>query len=375
MSNTASPPGPTQLIGEAPEVNVPVGGIDTLALLDTGSQISTLSESLCAQLGLEIKPIERLLKVEGAAGQIVKYKGYVDVFLEFPNWSEANNQALLLVVSDTPYTHKVPIIVGTNFLSPVLQRCSTSKDCPVEWRMVEMSLKSSENSNFSALLQTTRSIVLPPKSGKIVSGLVKCRVRSQSMNVLALSPEAHSLPGNIQVTPAIYSLNKASRRLNIELQNPYDQEVIIPARTKLCTLEEAKVIPPTNHYVEEELDTSDDDNSPTAQMRNATIPDIPLSDVLDVKSLADEVDMSNEQYSRTEKYSTALNQGSSAVTLTWVIVPRSNTPSSLKMILHSEKHIVVFLQQCMKKFVPISKKCLLLMLLEFPKVLAIPLSC
>ena len=73
-------------IGAANACVAAVNGRACLALLDTGSQITSISESFYKKHLSEcvIHPVEYLLRVVGAAGQDVPFLGYVDVEVEFP---------------------------------------------------------------------------------------------------------------------------------------------------------------------------------------------------------------------------------------------------------------------------------------------------
>ena len=46
-----------------------------IALLDTGSMVSTMSASLSESLDLNVQPLEHLLTVEGAGGHKLSYLG------------------------------------------------------------------------------------------------------------------------------------------------------------------------------------------------------------------------------------------------------------------------------------------------------------
>ena len=73
--------GSKSLIGAANECVAAVNGWACLALLNTGSQITPISESFYKEhlTDCVIHPVESLLRVVGAAGQDVPFLGYVDV--------------------------------------------------------------------------------------------------------------------------------------------------------------------------------------------------------------------------------------------------------------------------------------------------------
>ena len=82
-----------------------------ITLVDTGSQVSTLTEGFCAEFGLRILPLGSLLHLKGTAGTcIVKlYKGYADANLIIPGWPWYNEDMLFLVISDNKYGERVPV--------------------------------------------------------------------------------------------------------------------------------------------------------------------------------------------------------------------------------------------------------------------------
>lgn len=120
-------PGPS-LVGQSNETEISISGIITTALIDTGSYVSSLSHSFYLQhlQDLELKPISDILKIECADGKELPYKGYTETSLSsvgIPGGAE--QPCLLLVVPDTSYNSRVPVLIGTNILSDLLQDCKS----------------------------------------------------------------------------------------------------------------------------------------------------------------------------------------------------------------------------------------------------------
>lgn len=120
---------PKQLVGEKCSAVVQVFGKDCHCLLDTGSQVTTIAQSfynncLCDQ---PIHPIDQLLAVEGANGQLVPCLGYVEVSVKFPKdfiCSEPEILTLALVVPDVSSSSEIPLLIGTNTLDAIYEQCS-----------------------------------------------------------------------------------------------------------------------------------------------------------------------------------------------------------------------------------------------------------
>ena len=68
-----------RLVGEANESKVIVEGQETGALLDSGSQLSSISWTWVKKLNLEPKQLQSILWIEGSGGLEVPYLSYVEV--------------------------------------------------------------------------------------------------------------------------------------------------------------------------------------------------------------------------------------------------------------------------------------------------------
>ena len=94
-----------------------------VALVDTGSQVSTLAnwfyQKHCSSETLY--SCSSLLRVEGADGNKLPYLGFVvcDITLPLTGSDVFCISIPVLVVPDTPYNASVPFLMGTNYLSKV----------------------------------------------------------------------------------------------------------------------------------------------------------------------------------------------------------------------------------------------------------------
>ena len=62
-----------------------IDGQEVKTLLDTGAQISFMSEEYAKKRGFKIQPLEKLVNFTGANGLAIEYSGYVEVNLQLPN--------------------------------------------------------------------------------------------------------------------------------------------------------------------------------------------------------------------------------------------------------------------------------------------------
>ena len=60
-----------RLIGRANEEQITINGHPVTALLDTGSQITHISEAFCQANNILISPLDQLVEIEGTVGTIL----------------------------------------------------------------------------------------------------------------------------------------------------------------------------------------------------------------------------------------------------------------------------------------------------------------
>ena len=66
-------------------------------------------------------PVDDILKIECAGGDLLPYLGYVEVELKVPGDDvSVDGNFVFLVVPSTEYNKQVPLLIGTNILKLVL---------------------------------------------------------------------------------------------------------------------------------------------------------------------------------------------------------------------------------------------------------------
>ena len=255
------------MIGAANECVAAVKGRACLALLDTGSQITSISESIHNKHLSDciiIHRVESLLRVVGAAGQDVPFLGYVDVEVEFPVEEFglcSRLQALVLVVPDNAYNQRVPLVIVTNIVRECKDRC--------EEQGVAGFLQRIHTS--SAWKRAYRSMRVRER---LVSGHQKVLTKGQALTVGAhkrvvvwcqtlASPESPSkaviepcedLEPHISVTLGLVTLTSGCKRclVPVEVTNVSDKSVTLTPKTALASVHLASTV----------LDRFDQDKTP-----------------------------------------------------------------------------------------------------------------
>ena len=94
------------------------------ALIDSGAQVSAMTQKLAKQMKLKVHKLNKLLQIEGTGGGKVPYQGYVETLLEIPEIPEFKEYVLMLVIKKSEYGERVPIQLGTLHVNLLLGRAA-----------------------------------------------------------------------------------------------------------------------------------------------------------------------------------------------------------------------------------------------------------
>ncbi len=235
-----------RLVGSANEVDVTIEDRSTTCLLDSGSMFSTISDTLCADLDLPVQPLNALLEVEGVGGHNLPYRGYTVANLTFPGVSPDPIEALLLVVPETSYHRRVPLLIGTNILQEILCRTGTlsSTDVPSVWHLALGSVHAYNNARDRDSLGDvvcTKDTVIPPDSRVLVHGFTRVKAGSCRLSVITERKPDKSLPGGLLLTPGFAELKPGATRVGVEVVNLSSKPVTVPRKTTICQLQTATI--------------------------------------------------------------------------------------------------------------------------------------
>ncbi len=235
-----------QLIGEKCTAVVQVFGKDCNCLLDTGSQVTTVAQSFYNNYLLDqpIQPINQLLAVEGANGQLVPYLGYIEVSIKFPKefiYSEPEIYTLALVVPDVSSSSEVPLLIGTNTLDAINEQCSNQSNMQSSstlygydqvWRVLNKRRKQVASGKLGPvkLKGRTNEEDLPAGQKTIVEGyMVQSALVGSETWALLEQPSESVLPGGVFVDNCLITLLRSSPfKVPVSLRNETDHDIILP---------------------------------------------------------------------------------------------------------------------------------------------------
>lgn len=242
---------PKGLVGSKCTALVKIAGVDYSCLLDTGSQVTTIPESFYKQhlSGQDIKPLNNLLEVEGAAGQSVPYLGYIEVAVTFPkDFLEIDIEipTLALVVPDVHSDSQSLLLMGTNTLDVLYERYSDIKTPnhqpgPYGYRAVlnilELRQKQNRDGSVGLVKMLGKTpVVIPAGHTVVLEGSANIHNPSTDKWITVEHPTESSLPGGLCVQSCLITLPaNAPHKVPVAISNESEQDVTIPP---ICVIAE-----------------------------------------------------------------------------------------------------------------------------------------
>ena len=235
-------PDPTlvsRMVGSRNESEILINGQKCLALIDTGSDITTI----CQEFYDKMEPKPKLLdmsdfklNITGASGSKIPYSGYFEAEICMSNVDHEPLTVPVLVVPTTGYSGQVPMIVGTNIIGRI-KGCITDKS----------SISNAWNNAFAALscsqTKAVRStnkvhIILKPNETQTLVGLVR---NPQLENAVT---ENTPIEDSFNVCPRLFAVkpNAKTARIPVKICNISARPITIKPKSQLCDLHEVKVM-------------------------------------------------------------------------------------------------------------------------------------
>ena len=190
----------------------------------------------------------------GAAGQVVPYKGFVEVNLMFPASSAGTQHdvtTLALVCPNRQGKDDVPLLVGTNtsVVREMLRVCQQKggkkflQRFPVDsaWAQVYKVSPSLKPNGSLGPVKSVKLTVIKPGEETEVTTMVNNRSRAKR-EVLIEKGRTSQLPNGIEMRDSLVELPaRRMTKTRIVLTNKSCKSVVIPARCRLasaCSIEE-----------------------------------------------------------------------------------------------------------------------------------------
>ena len=117
-----------ELKGRVHETNIFIDNIQVTALINTGAQVSTITQDFCEQHGYNIHPLKEMFCLEGIGGFSIPYLGYIEAIVRIPPIKDYEEYVPLLVLkSFSLFSSQVPVQPGTKVLDRVLVKITVEE--------------------------------------------------------------------------------------------------------------------------------------------------------------------------------------------------------------------------------------------------------
>ena len=242
-----------RLIGEVNETEIIIENEKVKGLIDSGAQVSSISDTFTSKLGLKIKQLNTLLDLEPTGGGQVPYNWYVELRMRVPNVRAFDLDVLMLVIPESEYSQRVPITIGTIHIDEIIDLI-TDKELRLascQWqrgiisqKVVIKQLQMKENKDIltqgKGEVKLTRKVVIPPLDTISVSGLTNINKHSKRVNIVTEPREDED-----EFTVPCYSyMRLGSKRTAVALWNLSKKPQILTNGTVVAKIQPANLIPP-----------------------------------------------------------------------------------------------------------------------------------
>lgn len=219
-----------KVVGHTNIACIKINGIQSSALIDSGSQISTITEDFYNSL--ENKSMDNFdLECKNASGGTIPYKDYIHANIETEFTSQPVSTVLLVV----PLHGTVPILLGTNVIREVRMATPNDAGPSDEWETAFMSI-----STNAGKVTATKDITLHPMEIRTVTGFHRKKGNIESAVTEQLESHSHSA----LACPRVIAVKTPGKnaRIPVRICNITARPIKIKAKADLCQLQEVKVL-------------------------------------------------------------------------------------------------------------------------------------
>ena len=232
------------MVGQTPHVKAKFGGKEINCLIDTGSMVSTMSETFFNQ---HLKstcsdPVDTTswLVVKAANGLDIPYIGYVELDVEYEG-QVVPSRAILIERDIAGLAEKkrfAPGCIGMNILREVPE-FKKIFGASIEAGKYSSTIEINNDKTRFARVAGTSPVIVP------ASSICNIPATGNKMSKhMLLEPLTHPLPGGLLVGKALVSAR--SGRIEVPIINPTDFDVLLKTRTPVGTISSVDLVEPTD---------------------------------------------------------------------------------------------------------------------------------
>ena len=175
---------PNKLVGRENLHPILMNGAVVTALIDTGSQVSLISQGMYDKYFsyVDLQPISRVVNIRGITGDTLAYTGFVEIFVRFGSRLSGSNEGrhvqffVVRNMEELPKTHGNEFcLIGMNAIEEIWRTCEVQQNSLLNFVYSGLTNIAQSESKPVGSLKVSERVLLAPNS----ECEVKCSLRSK----------------------------------------------------------------------------------------------------------------------------------------------------------------------------------------------------
>ena len=221
-----------KIVGECPVVNVQIQGKKTQAMLDTGSQITTITEEWARQHLKNLEERESFFKIRAVNGAEVPYSSLCTVDIELFERKFEETPVFITPLPSDPFMkerkRETPVLIGMNILEAIFD--DSKGQIPEGLNLLRQEIQKSKR-EVKSMGRTAMVEHIPAYS----IATVKIRSPTDCKSVMLASPLNQPLPKGLMMVPTL--LSGQSQHRYVRIANLSAEDKILPEKLPVAWLE------------------------------------------------------------------------------------------------------------------------------------------
>ena len=253
-----------RLVGPRNEAIISLEGTNMRALLDSGAQVSSISETKAKELGLHIKPLKEILEdtdleLTGTGGSNIPITGIVEATLQLEDLPNFCQDIILVSIKETPYHKTTPVILGTPALQMIFQQMGDRTIRNEAWNLAKQTMslgvttkdyiqEDQEEDDFNlnsvkGTVKATKTYKLLPLQSMEITGITRIPPHQKRLCVMVEESKETTVPKPVEVKPTYTWMEAESNKVRVTISNNSNQGIYIRKGTILGEVTAANKIP------------------------------------------------------------------------------------------------------------------------------------
>lgn len=251
-------------VGVCPESSVKLNGVDVRCLLDTGAQVSTVTESFYRRHELRLGTlidITEILSLSAANGGQIPYIGYIECDLQA--LGHTFKDMGFLVVKDpandvAKRKQAVPGVIGSNIFKSMADTLGNHQHTTENWgpllALYQETLTNTKEYSSHVRIPSRQTVIVPAGTVRVV----EAQIKPSSISIDCMVEETHTLtmPNGFKLANALVKVNKEGK-IPVQICNYGRKDIMLKPRTIIGHINTEYATPLKGKSVSKESNTAE----------------------------------------------------------------------------------------------------------------------